>query len=144
MNFRARIFRRFAYLLFGLFIVNSLANYFYWYQSFRYFDKIMHFTGGVVGTLFLAWFFYEKYLKFLREKKLKKLLIFNTLVFLGVAGLWEVMEFSIQDIFDAGQLLASPMDSVDDLFFGTLGSLVGITYFLNKVRNLKIFKHDGF
>lgn len=139
---RAKIFRRFAYLLFGLFVVNALANYFYWYQSFASFDRLMHFTGGIVGSLFLAWLFYDKYLKFLSSKKIKKLLIFNTLVFLAAATLWEVMEFSVQGIFGLDHLLANPMDSVDDLIFGTLGSLVGITYFLNKVRDLKILKNE--
>lgn len=143
MNFRARIFRRFAYLLFGLFIVNSLANYFYWYQSFTSFDRLMHFSGGVIGSLFLVWLFYEKYLKFLSHRDIKKLFIFNTFVFLVAAGLWEVMEFSVQGIFGLDHLLANPMDSVDDLILGALGSLVGLTYFLNKVRSLKILKNGN-
>jgi uncharacterized membrane protein YjdF len=130
-------------LLFGLFIVNVLANYFYWYQSFTSFDRLMHFTGGIVGSLFLAWLFHDKYLKLLREKNLKKLFIFNTLVFLAAAGLWEVMEFSVQGIFGLDHLLANPMDSVDDLILGVLGSLVGLTYFLNKVRSLKILKNGN-
>lgn len=143
MEFRKRLFRRFGYLLFGLFVANSLANYFYWYQSFTNFDRLMHFAGGVVGSFFLAWLFYEKYLKFLSHRNLKKLFIFNTLIFLAAAGLWEVMEFSVQGIFGVDHLLANPMDSVDDLIFGTLGSLVGLTYFLNKVRTLNLIKKQN-
>lgn len=144
MNLRSKIFRRFAYLLFGLFVVNTFANYFFWYQSFTSFDRLMHFVGGVVGSFFLAWLFYEKYLKFLNHRNIRSLFVFNTLVFLAAAGLWEVMEFSVQGIFGLDHLLANPMDSVDDLLFGALGSLVGLTYFLNKVRNLSLIKkRDG-
>lgn len=143
MNLRLKLFRRFAYLLFGLFVVNTLANYFFWYQSFQGFDRLMHFAGGVVGSLFLACLFYKKYFKFLSHGKLKKLLIFNTLIFLSAAVLWEVMEFSVQGVFGVGHLLANPTDSVDDLIFGVLGSFVGLTYFLNKVRSLNLIKKQN-
>ncbi len=143
MNLRVRMFNRFAFLLFGLFIVNGLANYFYWYQSFINFDKIMHFSGGVIGSFFLIWLFYKKYLILLAEKRLVRLVIINTLVFLAAAFLWEVMEFSVQGIFGLETILATPLDSVDDLLFGTLGSLVGLTYFLNKVRHLNLTKTNN-
>lgn len=143
MEFRVHVFKRFAYLLFALFIVNSFANYFYWYQSFRHFDKIMHFTGGVVASLLLIWVFYKKYLRFLEAKKLRKFILVNTLLFLLIAVAWEVMEFSVQGIFGVDNLLATPLDSLEDLLTGTLGSFVGVTYFLNKVRSLKLIKNNG-
>lgn len=81
---------------------------------------------------------------FLHAKNIRKLIVVNTLAFLLAALLWEVMEFSVQGIFGVDTILATPMDSVDDLIFGTLGSLVGITYFLNKVRSLNLIKKgDG-
>jgi hypothetical protein len=138
MDLKSKFFKRFALLLFALFIVNSLANYFYWYQSFSNFDRLMHFAGGVVGSFFLVWFFYDKYIGFLQNKNIKNLFLWNTLVFLAAAGLWEVMEFSVQGLFGIGHILANPVDSLDDLLFGALGSLVVIAYFLNKVRTLKI------
>lgn len=140
MEFRVHVFKRFAHLLFALFIVNSFANYFYWYQSFRHFDKIMHFTGGVVGSLFLIWLFYKKYLKLLEMKKLRTFIFMNTALFIGAALAWEIMEFSVQGIFGVDNLLATPLDSLEDLLLGTLGSLVGVTYFLNKVRSLHLIK----
>lgn len=140
MNLRVRMFNRFAFFLFGLFIVNSLASYFYWYESFHNFDKIMHFTGGIIGSFFLSWMFYKKYLRLLQEKRFRRLILINTLVFFGAAFLWEIMEFSVQGLFGVDHLLATPWDSVGDLLFGTLGSLVGITYFLNKVRSLNLIK----
>jgi hypothetical protein len=140
MEFRVHVFKRFAYLLFALFIMNGLANYFYWYQSFIHFDQIMHFAGGVIGSLFLIWLFYKKYLRLLSNKDFKKVILINTLLFLLAALLWECMEYSVQTIFGLGHILADPRDSLDDLFFGALGSLVGLTYFLNKVRNLGIIK----
>jgi hypothetical protein len=141
VNFRVHLFQRFAILLFALFVVNSLANHFFWYESFYGFDKVMHFTGGIIGSLFLSWFFYKKYINLLTNKSIGKMILFNSLVFFLAAFMWELMEFSVQGYFGLGHLLATPRDSIGDLAFGLLGSLVGITYFLNKCRNLKIIKN---
>lgn len=143
MDLKSRMFKKFALLLFALFIVNSLASYFYWYESFHGFDKVMHFTGGVVGSFFLSWFLYKKYIGLLEKKKLRKLFLINTAIVFGAAFLWEIMEFSAQALFGVDHLLATPWDSVGDLFFGVLGSLVGLTYFLNKVRNLGLVKRNN-
>ncbi len=142
MDLRTKMFKRFGLLLFILFIVNSLASYFYWYESFHGFDKVMHFTGGIVGSFFLTWFLYGRYVGLLQKKELRKLLLINTAIVFGAAFLWEIMEFSVQGLFGVDHLLATPWDSVGDLFFGVLGSLVGITYFLNKVRSLRIMKQE--
>lgn len=142
INLRKHLFKKFAILLFILFIANSLASKFYWYDSFHGFDKVMHFVGGIVGSLFLSWFYYKKFTNLLDKKRVFKMILINSGIFLLAAFLWEVLEFSVQDIFNVGHLLASPKDSVGDLAFGLLGSLVGITYFMNKYRDLKIIKNQ--
>ena len=141
VNLRAHLFKRFAILLFILFIVNTLATNFFWYESFYGFDKVMHFTGGIIGSLFLTWFFYKKYSYLLSKKKIGKMILINSALFLLAAFIWEIMEFSVQGFFGVGHLLATPLDSIGDMAFGLLGSLVGVTYFLNKYRGLKITRN---
>jgi hypothetical protein len=143
-DLRSHLFKRFAFILFGLFIADALANHFYWYESFFGFDKIMHFTGGIVGSLFLAWLLYQKYTYLLKKNSILKLFLINSGFFLLAAILWECLEFSVQGYFGVGHLLATPIDSVGDLFFGLMGSLVGLTYFLNKYRHFKMIHRQKY
>lgn len=138
MDLRTRMFKDFAITLFFLFILNTLASYFDWYESFIGFDKIAHFTGGIVGSFFLAWLLNHKYITLFKEKKIRKIILLNTLLFICAALLWEVMEYSVQGFFSLGHLLASPWDSVGDLAAGTLGSFVGLYYFFGKLKTWKL------
>ena len=88
MALRQKLFKRFALALFALFIVNSIANLFYLYQSFSWFDQVMHFSGGVIGGLFLAWFFFVWYAEYCRKQKFLKILIIKSFLIILAAGLW--------------------------------------------------------
>ncbi len=134
MDLRKRIFKRFALALFGLFVVNTVANLFYLYQNFSWFDQMMHFFGGAIGGLFLIWFFFSKYQDFFVKKKFWKIVLINSLVFLFVALVWEVMEFSVQDWFGIGHVLAEKKDSVNDLLMGLLGNGVALLYYFSRIR----------
>lgn len=134
MTLRKKLFKRFALILFGVFVINSLANFFFWYQSLPWFDDMMHFLGGVAGGIFLVWFFYKKYSVYISRKKALPIILMNSLAFLVVAGLWEVMEFSVQDLFDIGNTLADKNDSVTDLMFGLAGNLLALAYYFSKPK----------
>lgn len=133
MTIRQSFFSKFALAIFGVFILNALASFFFWYQSFTWFDMVMHFFGGVVVTFFLVWFFFKKY-RIWREQGTLKTIIFNSFFFIVIAVLWEVMEFSVQHLFDIDGVLATPRDSVSDIFFGLMGSLLAIYYYFMKTR----------
>lgn len=138
MVLKQKFFKRFALVLFFLFVVNSLANIFFWYQSVYWFDDFTHFLGGVTGGLFLLWFFYNKYLNFLKNKKVLSLVLLHSLVFILVALLWEVMEFSVQDVFDIGNALAERADSVRDLLFGLLGNSLSLFYYFTNIKKYNV------
>lgn len=140
MTLRQNFFKKFALSLFAIFVLNALANYFFWYQSFPWFDQMMHFFGGVSGGLFLIWFLYKKYGLLREHKAFVKIILINSLLFLVAAGLWEVMEYSMQDFFDIGNALADKFDSINDLIFGLVGNFLALVYYFSKNLNQNVRK----
>ena len=135
MTLRQKLFKRFALALFGLFVINSLANIFYLYQNFSWFDQFMHFSGGVIGGLFLSWFLFRRYGQYYTKRQFWKILIINTVLFLLAACLWEALEFGVQDWFNIDYALAEINDSINDVVFGTVGSFVAVFYYFTKIKN---------
>ncbi len=125
-------FRKFALAIFGVFVLNALASYFYLYQSFFWFDMFMHFLGGIVVTFFLSWFLYRAYAEW--RSKPWKIALVNSGAFLVVGILWEFMEFGVQHAFNIYGVLATPGDSVSDIICGLIGSLVALGYYFTKVK----------
>lgn len=140
MTLRQNFFKKFAISLFAIFVLNALANYFFWYQSFPWFDQMMHFFGGISGGLFLIWFLYKKYGLLREHKAFVKIILINSLLFLVAAGLWEVMEYSMQDFFDIGNALADKFDSINDLIFGLVGNFLALVYYFSKKLNPNVRK----
>ncbi len=140
MTLRQNFFKKFALSLFAIFVLNALANYFFWYQSLPWFDQMMHFFGGVSGGLFLIWFLYKKYGLLREQKAFVKIILINSLLFLVAAGLWEVMEYSMQDFFDIGNALADKFDSINDLIFGLVGNFLALVYYFSKKLNPNVRK----
>ncbi len=140
MTLRQNFFKKFALSLFAIFVLNALANYFFWYQSLPWFDQMMHFFGGVSGGLFLIWFLYKKYGLLREQKAFVKIILINSLLFLVAAGLWEVMEYSMQDFFDIGNALADKFDSINDLIFGLVGNFLALVYYFSKNLNPNVRK----
>lgn len=125
-------FRKFALAIFGVFVLNALASYFYLYQSFLWFDMLMHFLGGIVVTFFAVWLLYHTYA--LWRGKTWKIIVVNSFVFVVVGVLWEIMEFGVQHAFNIYGVLATPGDSVSDIICGLAGSLIALMYYFTKVR----------
>lgn len=134
MILKQKFFKRFALTLFFLFVVNSLANIFFWYQSIYWFDDFTHFFGGVTGGLFLLWFFYNRYINLIKSKKNIQLILLHSASFVFVALLWEFMEFSVQDLFDIGNVLAEKADSVRDVIFGLFGNSLSLLYYFINLK----------
>lgn len=134
MNSRKSFFKKFGLSIFGVFILNALASFFFWYESFHWFDMLMHFLGGVVVTFFAVFALYKTYSKWRNYGKAWKVILINSLVLLLVAFLWEVMEFSVQHAFDVYGALATPVDSISDIILGLAGSLVALFYYFMKTK----------
>lgn len=116
---RKTLFKRLAHLIFLIFILNFLANKFYWYVSIWYFDMIMHFLGG----LWLGLFFI--YILFLEKFNIKRILGVIALVFL-IGVCWEIFE-----LYFINHLAQNPFNLIDttsDIFFDLAGGLVAILF----------------
>jgi hypothetical protein len=129
------MFKDFALMIFTVFVINSLASYFHWYESFHNFDKFVHFLGGVTVSFLSSWFFYKKYTAHTVRGQKKALILFNSFIFVLIALLWEGMEFGVQNFFSLGHLLATPIDSLGDVLVGLLGSFVGLYHFFQKLKH---------
>ncbi len=115
-----------------MFLLNALASYFYLYESFFWFDMLMHFLGGIVVTFFLVFMFFRIYGLWRKEQTFWKAVLMNSLLFILVAILWEIMEYSVQHVFDVYGVLATPADSLSDILCGLAGSLVALLYYFMK------------
>lgn len=94
----------------------------------------MHFFGGIVVTFFLVWLLYHLYRTWREKGAAWRIIILNSGLFIVVAILWEIMEFSVQHAFDIYGVLATPVDSVSDIICGLVGSLVALLYYFMKVK----------
>lgn len=129
---RRNFFRKFGIAIFSVFVLNALASYFYWYQSFVWFDMMMHFFGGITVGLFFCFLLFGTYRSWLKNRKNWKIWVAGTILTLCVALLWEVMEFSVQHLFNIDGVLATPGDSVSDVICGLVGGLTALGYFFVK------------
>jgi len=132
-NLKNKFFKSFSIWLFFVFILNSLANFFFWYSSIKEFDMLMHFLGGFTASLFSFWFIYKKCVLWIEEGKTAKVFRVVLLLVIIIALLWEIMEFTVQGFFNV-TVLADIPDSLSDLAFGTLGGIVGFMYLIRKYK----------
>jgi len=133
INLKNKFFKSFSIWLFFVFILNSLANFFFWYSSIKEFDMLMHFLGGFTASLFSFWFVYKKCVLWIEEGNSAKVFRVLLLMVIIIALLWEIMEFTVQGFFDV-KILANIPDSFSDLAFGALGGVVGFMYLLRKYK----------
>jgi hypothetical protein len=101
------------------------------YTRFSWFDKAMHFSGGIV----LAFTFFP-ILNYLHKEKyiiLNKFVkfVFAISLIISVAVFWEFYEF-VMDYFFNVNWQSSVADTIGDLFLGMLGGIVAGLIFLWK------------
>ncbi len=96
---------------------------------------VMHFLGGIVVTFFLVFVFYKTYGIWREDNHFWKALLMNSFIFVLIAVLWEILEFSVQHLFNIEGALATPKDSLSDILFGWLGSMLAMFYYYLKSNN---------
>ncbi len=125
---------------------SSCLNYLGCNAGFFGYDALVHFTAGIMETAFILWLI-NKYpnLNSFQYKFARNLFMFSCLIiFIGV--FWEFFEFALDHIrMDLLHLdllhpinrlyQASNDDTMGDLFFGWLASILAIL-------SIKIFKRD--
>jgi hypothetical protein len=101
------------------------------YERFSWFDKLMHFFGGII----LAFTFFPilNYLQKEGDLKVDKLIkfIFAISLIISVAVFWEFYEF-IMDYFFNVNWQSSVADTISDLFLGMFGGIIAGLIFLWK------------
>lgn len=108
-------------------ILHILAEKFYLYWVFWWFDILMHFLGGVwVGFLALWFLFFSGFVyKNINSPSKVKIFLMTIATVILVGALWEVFEFY------AGLMLFEPNYSFDtslDMVMDTLGGVFAFIY----------------
>ncbi|MDE2400010.1 MAG: hypothetical protein KGL67_03345 [Patescibacteria group bacterium] len=125
---RKKLIKTLSFLTVTLFLVNSLANKFYWYSAIWYFDMIMHTLGGICLGLASVYFFPPK------DSSLKSLL--KILLFVFVVGVgWEVFEIIFYNII--AQTPFNALDTISDVFFDLAGGGLAVLYFLKNYISIE-------
>jgi hypothetical protein len=127
---RKKLFVYSAVLAVGIFLLNKIASFFYWYSAMPQFDMIMHTLGGVFVAIWCAAILFE----FLKEQKPIIWIIVLSAMVLIVGFLWEVFEFSVQGIMHL-ETLANIPDSLSDMVFDLLGGVLGSAFVIIKIKS---------
>lgn len=108
-----------------VFIFNTLAMVFGWYERFPWYDIVMHAAGGVV----IGFIIYAAIMRFTRVSFLHAFIL-TVLGTLFIGYCWEVFEWIVQH-YTGAPLLPSIGDTLADLFLDMLGAAfaAGISLF---------------
>ena len=125
---KKKLIRRLISLILFIFVLNFLANQFYWYFTIWYFDMIMHFLAGFwVGLACL-------YLLPPQCDSISS--IFTILLFVLCIGIgWEIFEILVNDVIVRNPF--NPLDTASDIFFDLSGCAVAILYFFKRIMLAK-------
>jgi len=121
---RRKLFKHTTYLIFFIFIVNFLANKFYWYSAIWWSDMPMHFLGGLWLGLILIWLFNFQDLSL---RLISKIILGVFLIGVG----WEFFEFVFNNYIAKNQF--NTLDTISDIFFDLAGGSFAILYFLKRI-----------
>ncbi|MEX1112277.1 MAG: hypothetical protein WEC84_02335 [Candidatus Andersenbacteria bacterium] len=126
-----------AGLIVALIYLDALGNMFDWYDSWRWFDVVVHTSSGLVGTA-VAWqILYALTTHYALEIPLWVHALFALFTFAFLAVLVELLEFVADRIYGIeGYWLGSGIDTVGDLAAGVSGGLltIGGAYLYWKIR----------
>ena len=126
----------FIYLIF-LFISYILGFVFDFYDKIYYFDAIVHSLFGIVSSIFAL-----PLLEILRKYNVNDILfnsIFILIFTLGVAGLWEIFEFTIDSFFHSNMQI-SLNNTMKDIISALLFSILYLILYLENSSKIdKLF-----
>lgn len=129
--------------LFFVFISMYLANVFDFY-SYKNYDKYLHFFSGVILAI-IGLVIYNYLSNNSLDNGMKKVtvIIFPMIFAIACAGLWEIWEFTTDQIFGLTAQCNDLHDTMWDIICGTAGGLVScffIWLFLLSGKEIKIVK----
>ena len=119
---RKRLLKTLVWLMFLMFLANTVILKFHWYYTIWWVDMPMHFFAGFWVGLFFLYVFYTR--NWFSHKILA--IILSTLL-IGV--LWEFFEILMGAISHEPFIL---LDTISDIFFDLAGGTFAILYFFRK------------
>ena len=120
---KENLLKRLASLIFLIFLLNYLAEKFYWYSAIWWFDMLMHFLGGFWLGLLFFYIFPPK------DNLIRSAI--GALLFVLFIGLgWELFEVALNNMI-AGETF-DYVDTISDLFFDLSGGLCAILFIWKK------------
>lgn len=128
---RDRLLKQLAFIVFGVFILNTAGSFFSWYTLLPWYDKFMHFLGGMWLALVSVWVLYR-----LVRNGGFPMVTFLLFIFIGTL-LWEFLEYFVQYVTRAPGALANIPDSIFDIIFGMLGGYATLLVIRKKLTQKK-------
>lgn len=116
--------------VFFVWLVNALANRFFWYSAMWWFDIPMHIMGGIFLGFGAGALCFRRIMKLSPHDAFVTLLLF-VLVF-GIG--WEFFEYIVQAIIKGGPQLANIPDSIKDVFMDIVGGTLASFFVLRTIR----------
>lgn len=118
-----------CFLVLFIWLVNTCANYFYWYSAMWWFDIPMHIMGGMFLGLLAGALFFNKICVLSKKESLVTILLFVLIVGLG----WEVFEYIVQAFIKDAPLASIP-DSIKDMVMDLLGGVFTSFFVLRAIK----------
>ena len=125
----------FLYLIFG-FIALFLGFQLHLYKTVYWYDNFAHFLWGFLSSL-LAIILLKKFKKF---DNIIFICLFIFIFSLATSGLWEVCEFTIDNIFNSNmqRRATGVYDTMKDIIVALFGNILFILSFIFEYKNKKL------
>lgn len=125
----------YVFIFFAYYVGNIMHGY-----TWPNYDTIMHFISGIL-TSFLGIIILTLFKRF-QNKDYKFNVVFILFTSLAVAALWEIIEFSGDQLFGANmqRVETGVVDTMKDIIVAFIGSFLFIIWYLyEEITNTKLF-----
>lgn len=117
-------------------MVSSLLGSCFKFYSINHYDDFLHLYSGVlscnVAYLIIRYFKNEENIKMVNKVFI---IIFLFMFTMGVASLWEIMEFSLDNILGTHTQIGGLEDTMIDMVDALIGAVISIPYFIRKLSD---------
>lgn len=116
-------------ILIFIFFASYLGSSFNFYGLIHHYDDIMHFLSGVL-TVLLGYDIFTLLSTDINIKINRKVIIIFVFSFtLAVAGIWELLEFSIDALLATNMQVGGLKDTMHDMIDAILASIISVPFY---------------
>lgn len=117
-------------------MVSSLLGSCFKFYSINHYDDFLHLYSGIlscnVAYLIIRYFNNEENIKMVNKVFV---MIFLFMFTMGVASIWEIMEFSLDNILGTHTQIGGLEDTMIDMVDALIGAIISIPYFIRKMSD---------